>query len=293
MQAGKVTPLWLILFTLGATIHAGDSKSGQVPIEWRQLAEALKILPVPEDKGYGRYWVPEEKARQFKEKVEQLKSEGDIIPPIIERLRRNPSSQREEAETLHLMQILKETPDTRALPVLEKFSASKPKTTWHMNCEGDFRFPYHRVAKEAADNIHISLATAEWEESLKGASPEVRRKTLADACWSSEKIEFFSWQAAWYLSNKELNPTQRLMDLESRLEELLKNKNKWKHGRLNRASVFLEDAGKIALNRNQAERLLKQISESAGDPNERAYAGALIKNLNEYWNEIKAKGNQP
>lgn len=194
--------VWVTVAQMGA---AGEAKPSRPAVTWREVAAALSVLPSPEKaKHPGRYRVREKERSESRSRIESLKKKGDIIPPIVDRLKQHPKNERDEAEMYNLVLILKENLDERALPALEQLAASTPVTTYIMRDEGGkrYRYPYHLEARELARQIRVDRAVAAWEDELQGAEREERIRILADAWWTANGGDADRKQAAGTLLSK-------------------------------------------------------------------------------------------
>lgn len=252
--------IWMVVAQMGV---AGEARPERPAVTWGELADALSVLPSPEQaKHPGRYRVREKEKNESRSRIEALKKKGDIIPPIVDRLKQPPKNERDEAEIYNLVLILKENLDERALPVLEQLAASAPITSYIVRDEGgkQYRYPYHLAARELIRRLEVDQAVDQWETELKGLSKQERLDRLADTWMSPERTASPRDRAALTLLGK--------MDKSAVVAAILKRLPGIENPSEKEASVivgcmgWLKLAVKEQIEANAARRILEEAAKS-------------------------------
>lgn len=249
--------LWLIVAQMS---FAGEAKPSPPAVTWGEVAAALNVLPSPEQaKHPGRYRVREKERNESRSRIEALKRKGDIIPPIVDRLKKPPKSERDEAEIFNIVLILKENLDERALPALEQLAASTPITTYIMRDEGgkQYRYPYHLEARDLIRRLEVDQAVAQWETELKGLSKQERLDQLTDTWMSPERTASPRERAALAILGK--------MDQSAVVTAILKRLPRVENPSEKEASVIVGCMGwlKLAVKEQIAANAARRILEEA------------------------------
>lgn len=288
---------WAGVFLLSALVirpvMAQQEKRSSV--SWEEVSQAMSVLPSPA-KGVkrGRYSVSDEERSEVRSRIERLKAKGDVIPPIVERLKRRPHDESSEAEAYNLVSILKESPDERALSVLEEVARSTPTITYFIRDEGGrrFRYPYHLEAQEIVEKIKAQRALNAWKDELRSNDRAARSKALADAYWSPMELNEFRWRSAGQLLGTELSMGERLSVLEARMPQVLTASTPWGMKVVSRMTADLGWLGRNGASRQTVIRLLDEIATKGSNPDTRAYAGQTRKDLMALWDELDKKRGQ-